>query len=491
MAELRQTIRVAVPIKVARLRVWVDKGRHWSAVDRLFLWALSQTPRSTSELAVLSNTPPRIVSEVIIRMMRFGWVELGASASGVAFRATRSGRQVLDAFEVLPPVTQPMPKRVSFVIEPFESTPIALRELRPYRKREIATVRQKYDVRELVLQDRSKPGSYDLHVAAEQMVFDDERLSRIDFKASSIVEQFALFTVVGGKLKYPSGVLPRTLEAAITAAAVEAAPGARIVIPALPVQPPEVEVVPSRALGLEDIILSGPDHLLAFKELLRRARSRVFIHSTFVDDANFAKLLPEFRKAARRGVQVDIFWGAKDPENKDTGNLEEAIKISSRLQADRRLRGRIRIHLYSTRSHAKIIIADVINESGGDYLAIVGSCNWLSTGFGRVEASVAIRNVRVIGRLARELSTMISEGGTSGDAVGDLTAISRALSSREVEVGPASIEVVVGNRHGELMRQAREQAITSIVAGGDRLGLAAEAKTIIPLMVAAEVRSTA
>src|SRR5690606_22775250 len=128
---------------------------------------------------------------------------------------------------------------------------------------------------------------YDLHVAAEQMIFDDERLSRIDFKASSIAEQFALFAVIGGKLKYPSGVLPKALEAAITTAAAEATPGARIVVPSLPAPAPQNEAISSRALGLEDIILSGPDHLSAFTELLRHARSRVFIHSTFVSDANF------------------------------------------------------------------------------------------------------------------------------------------------------------------------------------------------------------
>jgi len=33
----KNAVRVAVPVKLARLRVWVDKGRHWSGVDRLIL----------------------------------------------------------------------------------------------------------------------------------------------------------------------------------------------------------------------------------------------------------------------------------------------------------------------------------------------------------------------------------------------------------------------------------------------------------------------
>jgi hypothetical protein len=38
-------------VKLARLRVWVDKGRHWSGVGRLILWALAVEPCTSSELA--------------------------------------------------------------------------------------------------------------------------------------------------------------------------------------------------------------------------------------------------------------------------------------------------------------------------------------------------------------------------------------------------------------------------------------------------------
>lgn len=52
--------------------------------------------------------------------------------------------------------------------------------------------------------------------------------------------------------------------------------------------------------------------------------------------------------------------------------------------------------------------------------------------------------------------------------------------------GPAKLQVVKGDGHGELIRLARETAQRSIVVGGDRLGLAAEARTIIPMMAAAK-----
>ena len=71
----KNAVRVAVPVKLARLRVWVDKGRHWSGVDRLILWALAVEPCTSSELAKVARILARLITEIILRMMRFGWVE--------------------------------------------------------------------------------------------------------------------------------------------------------------------------------------------------------------------------------------------------------------------------------------------------------------------------------------------------------------------------------------------------------------------------------
>jgi hypothetical protein len=93
-------VRVAVPVKLARLRVWVDKGRHWSGVDRLILWALAVEPSTAGELAKVARMPARLITEVILRMMRFGWVELAAAPKGASFRTTDAGREVVETFEI-------------------------------------------------------------------------------------------------------------------------------------------------------------------------------------------------------------------------------------------------------------------------------------------------------------------------------------------------------------------------------------------------------
>jgi phosphatidylserine/phosphatidylglycerophosphate/cardiolipin synthase-like enzyme len=52
--------------------------------------------------------------------------------------------------------------------------------------------------------------------------------------------------------------------------------------------------------------------------------------------------------------------------------------------------------------------------------------------------------------------------------------------------GEAELRLVRGDERADLMRRARETADKSIMVGGDRLGLAAEARTIIPMMAAAK-----
>lgn len=218
--------RVAVPVQLARLRVWVDKGRHWSGADRLVLWALSVQSRTATELARDACIPARLINEIILRMMRCGWVELAASPKGAAFRATRVGRDAVETFEILPPVTRRAARRISFVMEPFEWRAYGLRDLKPYRSGELETIAREHDVRRVIVDsDWGRMSAHDVYAAADQVLQDDEELSSVDFNASTTAEQFALFAVVGETIKGLPPEPPPDLTAAIRRAAAERSNG--------------------------------------------------------------------------------------------------------------------------------------------------------------------------------------------------------------------------------------------------------------------------
>lgn len=480
--------RVAVPVKLARLRVWVDKGRRWSSVDRLILWALSQQPCSMSELADAADIPARLIAEMVLRMMRFRWVELAATSKGALFRATSVGREVVETYETLPPIPRQISRRVSFALEPFTWQAYGLRDLRPYRPAEIASIEGEHDVRRIVIDGGwGRLTSQELYAATDQVLPDDEELMSIDYAGSDTWDQFALFTVLGGTVR---GLPPNAPEALVTAVRRAAAPnsGRQVKIQSpksLKIPGIQAGVIAVQNLQPSEIVLSGSDHRELLVDILRQARSRFVMHSTFVREQAFAELQDEFRRAARRGVAIDIFWGADVDERSRQNNLKAAIAINHRISADHDLRNRARVHLYSTRSHAKLLIADATGRSEGEFVAIVGSCNWLYSGFNRVEVSTVLRNPHAVAAVAQEFAELVFGQATSSAVAADLTTITRSLKARSIASGPARIRIVKGDEHGELMRLARETAERSIVVGGDRLGVAAEARTIIPMMAAA------
>lgn len=485
-------VRVVVPVKLARLRVWVDKGRHWSGADRLVLWALSVQPRTATDLAAEACLPARLINEIVLRMMRFGWVELAATPKGAAFRATRVGREAFQHFEVLPPVTKRTARRVSFVLEPTEWRAFGLRDLKPYRPREVDSIAREHDVRRMFVDGGwEQMSTQDIYSAAEQVLPDDEELSTVDFNASNADDQFALFTVLNGVVKGMPPDPPNDLVELVKHAASERSPGEPVRIKSSrraskALESPTDTAIALPALNPADIVLSGPDHRELLLDILRRARARFVMHSTFLREAAFLELQDEFRRAAKRGVHIDIFWGAARDERGLASNLGAAIAINHLISADHHLRGRARVHLYSTHSHAKLLLADQGGGPEGEHVAVIGSCNWLSTGYTRVEGSVVIRHPQAVSRIAQEFADLVFGSSTSSQVAGHLTTISRTLKKQSGPSGDARLQVVAGDAHGVLLREAREKAERSIVIGGDRLGFAAEARTIVPMITAAK-----
>jgi len=137
----------------------------------------------------------------------------------------------------------------------------------------------------------------------------------------------------------------------------------------------------------------------------------------------------------------------------------------------------------STGSHAKLLIADT--GAPDRFIAVVGSCNWLSAGFNRVEMSVVLRHPGAVACVAREFAELIFAGSYSSEVAGDLNRIARELRKQPALGGEASVRIISGDTHGDLIRLARDSARRRIIVGADRLGIAAEARTLIPLIAAA------
>lgn len=474
------TIRVAVPVILARMRVVVDQGIHWNPIDWMLLWALQKAPSTPSALAAEIDLPRRMVSDMIWKLMRFGWVEM--TVDGTAFRATMAGIRALHVPEGLPPIAWPDQRTVRAVIEPTQGRAFPNTEVIVKHENDVRALEKDHEIRWLSAEGISLPNFEELGYAAQACLQNsDEEFVRIIAERSKADLRYVVVTVhdqeVHGLPDNAPDLLLDAVRSAVAQKGSEPLPLPRLAPPPRP--RPAVEGI---AIDDADVLLDGGAHRDALGEILRAARHRIVLHSTFLDVTGFEGLRDDLRVAVREGARVDLLYGANKDDRTRQRNGAAARRISELIVADHVLRHGVRMHVASTQSHAKLVVADT--GAADSYVAIVGSCNWLSTPYKRVETSVVLRDGRMIAHILRVIGEMSFAVARASRLVGDLHDIARLIERRAGPVGDASICLVLGDDHGELMRRARDDARSSIWVGADRFGEAAEVKTLIPMMTA-------
>lgn len=232
-----------------------------------------------------------------------------------------------------------------------------------------------------------------------------------------------------------------------------------------------------------DLVIGGSAQLECFKDLLEAASSRVIIHSTFLDHKRFRALFAEIRAACLRGVSFDLLWGADSLDEEETRNTAEAVEIARIVREDRDLARRFRVHMRSTRSHAKLLLADTRD---GGWVAAVGSCNWLSSPFNAVELTTVLRDSRVVADVTTALQRLVGRRGLSDDIATEMAIVTRELHRHEPRRGDALITLLLGGSHDEMMRSATGDAASRVLVGCHRLGSTARPGVVLQAEAAVE-----
>lgn len=143
-------------------------------------------------------------------------------------------------------------------------------------------------------------------------------------------------------------------------------------------------------ISSDQLIVGGDEHLASFERIVGRARSDVFILSTFVGAQSGPKYTERHERvrkalddACERGVRCHLFYGTRlDDKRKNAIAMNE---LSNRLSLARRTRGFVLAQRDLVGSHVKCLAAD---DGQGGAVVVLGSCNWLSSPFHAVDASV-------------------------------------------------------------------------------------------------------
>ena len=481
--------RVAVPMWSIALRLHLQKGRQWSAVEHLILFALCRRNYSAAELAAESRLPHRLVIEVAIRFMRVGWVELVRQESVMFFRATRAGIQVAD-YDQLPAVVTPISRWARVAVDQVSGLIFRGRDLALMGASRVDKLSAEGSV--IVLPIPQAPPAPPIQEDIFGTLLDeDETYVGCEFSGTRGTTDLYALTEVHGE--YIAGIpdnVPFTFKQRI----LRAATGNRNV-PAHG-EPEERQVSSGRrrregihtTIGVRDLIVGGDAHRRAFEKILRNTRSWVVVHSTFIYAERFREWLPLIREAVGRGARIDVLWGTSPDEEGEVVSAQVA-ECRKTLEDDDMLERHVRLHPFSTQSHAKLLIAD---DGRGGVVGCLGSCNWFSTGFQSLDVSVRFRDPRVVAEITSFLSQLArTPSGHASNLTNDLAGFALNLRRQSgVIVNPsrmrATVTFVTGAQHNDYVRRARDEATHRIMVASHRLSAVGQTSVLIPTAVAAQ-----
>jgi cardiolipin synthase A/B len=478
---------VAIPVKRMSAKVALEKGRGWSAVDELVLWALSRAPLSATALAQQAELPRRVVIEIIVRMMRFRLVEAVLVDGMPTFQATEYGSNIVTSGSQIPTAKRRMSRNVSFVVDRITGTVFSKSDVRLDHASGILFLRNKgIDVRDVEVSGVALKTSPKENVIRFQKVLrEDETL--LFFDGDTVFEredEYMIATVDGKDVRGVPDDTPAFLLDQIRQVAASSATARPIVVRSLLRDEDETLLPPFTPMQFDDddLIFDGPAHRRAFAEIVGAASRRILIHSTFLRKDALLAWRHEFRAAVRRGARIDIFWGSGTAERPGEKAITEAAAISNEIAQDEGMRDRVRIHLRSTGSHSKLLIGD---DGQGGYTAVVGSCNWLYTGFDRLDLSVRLRETDLVADVLDRFSSLIARPGFKPEVGAELFIIARNLRSREKSGGPHQARLIAGAAHESILREASGSAPKRFIVASDKLGNSAYPNAIVPAEVAA------
>jgi phosphatidylserine/phosphatidylglycerophosphate/cardiolipin synthase-like enzyme len=306
----------------------------------------------------------------------------------------------------------------------------------------------------------------------------DEQVALVDGRTATLRDdEFMVLRVIDGEAQgLPQSAGPSLLKLVATAAAL---PPGTTLVPVTYSGPREV--LDSEPVGhpcdfdAKDIIIGGTAHRDCLEAMLGQAHRRMIIHSTFLDAKRFQLLADPIRAACVRGVQIDLLWGAEKDDETENKNSTAAADIAKLVREDPIMKGRFRVRMKSTGSHAKLILYETTEDG---WIAAVGSCNWLSSPFQSVELSVILRDQRVVADLAFSIQRLVGRRGLADDLATEMAVTTRDLRRHASSQGSAKVAIVMGETHDQLIRTA-SGASHRFLLGSHRLGSTARPGAIM------------
>jgi cardiolipin synthase A/B len=483
------SILIAIPIYRIACRVGIAKGRGWSVIEELVLWSMTRQSKSVSALVAETKLPRQIILAAIARLMRFRLVEVNVRETGVTFRASEHGFKAISSGNPLPVFPKKYTKHVRFVIECVSGE--------FYHARDISSIMSRFrldrerengaEIRIVAVQGGGPSMSHEANLARLSEIAAsgwNEEIATIDGRTVDLRDnEYMIVRVIDGVPRgLPEGAGATLRQVVAEAAGQPAGSGEISVGYAGPIEQIDNQpILRPCSFSSSDLIIGGVEQRELLVALLKAAQRRMIIHSTFLDAERFKTLLGPIRLACRRGVTIDLLWGAERDEETEKRNSKAAAAIAGIVRNDPDIRRRFNVHTRTTGSHAKFAFLDT--EDG--WRAAVGSCNWLSSPFHSVELSVVLRDPAILADFARAIQRVVGRRGLADNVANEMGLTARELRRMASPGGPATMAIIAGEAHDAMNRAASGSAHDLFFIGCHRLGSTARPGAIMQGEIAA------
>jgi hypothetical protein len=442
-------VQVAIPVHYIRCKVWVDEARDWSIVHEAVLLTLSHVCLTLDGISEDLALPRQVVVAILARLMRHRLVEVAASAGQIFFGTSAAGAALAYGGGTLPRYPREATRTLRLAVERYSGCCFSSREVRLHKLGDIERMRSAGATIKVVDVSQGAAGfHHEMTLETIAAIIErggTRRLLRVDHNAAlPRKDLFMVVSVADGVPRLPSAARDSLVSIITqTAASNVSSVGVEAIAPSDP--PPKWE--PFRTVECDfdpsDIILGGTSHGETVRRLLAESATRFILHSTFLDHEKFLLLKDAFRSACARGITVDLLWGAEAEDPESDRNLAAAKLIAQTVAEDPVLRGGVRMRLRTTGSHAKIVVAD---QADGSWIAAVGSCNWLASPFQALEASVLLRDNRVVADVIAILREIVGRRSIADSLANELALTANDLRRNASAVdGPARVTVIFGD----------------------------------------------
>ena len=466
-------MKIYLPAWHYRARAIIQRTWGWSPIEEMILIALDRTPGTIEDVATSLSIPIQVAGSTVARLMQFGLVELRFSpapqlaTSSVGHNFIRLGR-------ALPERTEDREIHISLVLEKVGHSVFRYRDVETVQLHRVPSANRKVDF---------PPGATETdETMAERIIGFVARMLRPGEwlrgmqTINSVLERKYLAIDLND---VKNGLLPEGASQDLIRA-LQATIGSGILPEASDPQPSRSPTIET-TIAAEQLILGGDQHLERFERIVGQALSDIFVLSTFVgseSDERYTERQERIRKAleqaCERGVRCHLFYGTTlDAERKNAIAVQQ---LDVRLSSARRARGFVLTQRDSVGSHVKCLAAD---DGQGGAVVVLGSCNWLSSPFSAIEASVELTENRAAAAgldLLRSIISPLSSASRSIETLqftaSDLKRTRSALSA-STDAGermPVRMTVLHADDHERLLRKVAHEAGERFVCCTNRVG---------------------